>query len=155
MPDLEKDYIKTGKIRYVFKNLPLDMHPLALKAAEAAECAGEQGKFWEMHDRLFAHQDQLTPDKLPGHAKELGLDMARFQPCLSSGKYAAEIQKSIAEGKKAGITATPSFFIAVGQPSDPKVKAVKGIVGAKKYEFFKTALDGFLTTSNPVNPLAR
>jgi protein-disulfide isomerase len=108
-----------------------------------------------MHDRLFAHQDQLTPDKLPGHAQALGLDMAKFQPCLSSGKYAAEIQKSIAEGKKAGVTATPTFFIAVGQPNDPKVKALKGLVGAKKYELFKAALDGFLTPSNPINPLAR
>jgi protein-disulfide isomerase len=156
LPDLERDYIKTGKIKYVFKSFPLEtMHPLALKAAEAGDCAGEQGKFWEMHDRLFAHQDQLTPDKLPSHAKEIGLDMPKFQACLSSGKYAAEVQKSIAEGKKAGVTATPTFFIAVGQPNDPKVKALKGIVGAKKYEVFKAALDSFLTPSNPVNPLSR
>lgn len=156
IPELEKDYIRTGKIKYVFKSFPLDMHKLAPKAAEAASCAGEQGKFWEMHDRLFAHPDQLTPDKLPGHAKELGLDMAKFEPCLSSGKYAADIQKSIAEGKKAGVNSTPTFFIAVGQPNDPKVKAVKGLVGAKKYEVFKAALDGMLAPpSNPVNPLAR
>jgi protein-disulfide isomerase len=71
-------------------------------------------------------------------------------------KYAAEIQKDIAEGKKAGVTSTPSFFIAVGPPNDPKVKAVKGIVGAKKYEVFKAALDDLQAPpSNPVNPLAR
>jgi protein-disulfide isomerase len=155
-PDLEKDYIKTGKIKYVFKSFPLDMHTLALKASEAADCAGEQGKFWEMHDRLFAHQDQLQPEKLPTHAKELDLDMTKFQACLGSGKYAAEIQKSIAEGKKAGVNSTPTFFIAVGQPNDSKVKAVKGFVGAKKYEVFKAALDSLLAPpSNPVNPLAR
>jgi protein-disulfide isomerase len=83
-------YVKTGKVRYVLRNFPLaQMHPLAEKAAEAAECAGEQGKYWEMHERLFKNQQALDAKEMTGHAAVLGLDQAKFQLCLDGGKFAA------------------------------------------------------------------
>src|SRR5207237_1149250 len=82
-------YIRTGKVRYVFRHFPLEaIHHEAFKAAEAAMCAGEQDKFWEMHDHLFAHQDALAPADLAGHAAAVGLDGPRFERCLG-GRAAA------------------------------------------------------------------
>ena len=92
LPQIEKDFIETGKIRYVLRDFPLSsIHPDAAKAHEAAHCAGEQGKYWEMHDQLFAHQKELKSDKLPGHAATAGVaDASAFQACLDSGKYEAQ-----------------------------------------------------------------
>jgi protein-disulfide isomerase len=74
LPRIDREYVQTGKVRYVFRHFPLEsLHKEAFKAAEAALCAGDQQKFWEMHDRLFAHQDALATGKLPGHAAALGL----------------------------------------------------------------------------------
>ena len=76
-PQLDKEYVQTGKVKYVLRDLPLEaIHPLAMKAAEAAHCAGEQGKYWEMHDRLFANQTELARTDLAKHAQALGLDAA-------------------------------------------------------------------------------
>ena len=79
------------------------MHPLAFKAAEAALCAGDQQKYWEMHDRLLANQNALRVNDLFGHAGALGLDMASFQQCLDTGKHAEAIRKDMADGQKAGV----------------------------------------------------
>lgn len=137
--------MQTGKIRYVFKDLPLEsIHPQAFKAAEAAECSGEQGKFWEMHDLLFANPKALSPDDLSKHAKTLGLDMPKFQQCLESGKYASEIRKDMAEVQKAGITGTPAFLLGFIE-SDDKVKAVRKISGAQPFAAFKDAIDSMLS----------
>lgn len=88
LPQLDKDYIATGKLRYVFRDFPLEsIHAHASKTAEAPHCAGEQGKYWEMHDRLFANQKALAPEKLPEHAQAIGLKAEAFKTCLDSGKY--------------------------------------------------------------------
>jgi protein-disulfide isomerase len=100
-----------GKVRLVFRHFPLEFHKQAPKAAEASMCAADQNKFWEMHDKLFANQQALMPDDLKKHAAELGLDAARFNECLDSGKHAATVTKDFEEGKKAGVTGTPAFFI--------------------------------------------
>lgn len=144
MPQLEKEYINTGKLKHVFMDFPLPMHQLAFKAAEAADCAGNQGKFWEMHYRLFNNQNALGQDNLVKHAETLGLDTARFKECLESGKFADEIKKDMEEGKKAGITGTPAFLLGYAEP-DGKVKAVKKIVGAQPYTVFKDAIEGLLS----------
>jgi protein-disulfide isomerase len=141
---IEDEYVDTGKIKYVFRDLPLAFHKQAFKAAEAAHCSGEQGKFWEMHDSLFQNQTALGPELLPGYAKSLGLDETKFQQCLDSGKFAGDINKDIADAGAVGITATPSFLIGVVQPGDGRVKVVKKLVGAKPYEEFKAAIDGML-----------
>jgi len=146
LPQLDKDYIKTGKVKYVFFDFPLDFHKNAFKAAEAADCAGEQGKFWQMHDLLFANQKALEPTDLTNYAKELKLDTSKFQKCLDSGKYANEVKKDIEIGQKAGVTGTPSFFLGVTNPKDPNVKAVKVIKGAQPFSNFKEAIDTTLSS---------
>jgi len=132
-------------VKYVFHDLPLDFHKYAFKAAEAAHCAGEQGKFWEMHGLLFQNQTALAPEQLPGYAKNLGLREAAFQQCLDSGKFAAEIKTDVSEAGKVGISGTPTFLVGIVQPGDGRVKVVKKLVGAKAYSEFKAALDSVLT----------
>ncbi|HYX91450.1 MAG TPA: thioredoxin domain-containing protein, partial [Myxococcaceae bacterium] len=100
-----------GKVRVVFRHFPLEFHKQAPKAAEAAMCAQEQGKFWEYHDLLFKNQDKLMPEDLKQHAQALGMDMAKFDQCFSSGKYAEVVKKDMEAGQKAGVTGTPAFFI--------------------------------------------
>lgn len=144
-PQLDKEYIQTGKAKYVFRDLPLEsIHKNAFKAGEAAHCAAEQGKFWEMHDRLFENQQALEVSKLTGHATALGLDGKKFQACLDGGKYAAEIRKDMADADRLGVSATPTTLIAVSQPNDPNVKVVKVIRGAQSYAVFKAAFDELL-----------
>jgi protein-disulfide isomerase len=147
-PQIEKEYIETGKIKHVFMDFPLDMHKNAFKAAEAGLCAGDQGKFWEMSNKMFQNTtnqpDYLNPENLLKHAEGLGLDMAKFKECLDGGKHAAEIKKRIAEGStKAGITGTPGFLLGFIQP-DGTVKATKKIVGAGPFTNFKAAFDEML-----------
>ena len=118
------------KVRLVFRDYPLPAHPSAPKAAEAAHCAGDQGKFWEMHGKLFANQRNLAPSDLKGHAKALGLDVARFEKCLDSGEKAKVVEANRKAGDEAGVSGTPAFF-------------VNGllIAGAQPFEAFKTVID--------------
>ena len=147
MPQIESEYIKTGKVKYVVLDFPLEsIHRNAFKAAEAARCAGEQGKFWEMHARLFANQQALAPTNLPQHAQALGLDVPKFQQCLESGKYATEIRKDLAEGQKAGVTGTPGFFLGMTNPNNSKVKTLRVLKGAQPYASFKEAIDSLLSS---------
>jgi len=100
------------KVRLVFRDFPLvQIHRDAAKAAEAGECAHEQGKFWEMHDKLFANQSKLQVEAMKQTATEIGLDAAKFNQCMDSSKYAAEVQKDVDEGSRYGVTGTPAFFI--------------------------------------------
>jgi protein-disulfide isomerase len=142
-PRIIKEYVDTGKIKYVWRDYPLSFHQNAQKAAEAAHCAGEQGKFWDMHDRLFANQQNIAAADLPKHAEALQLNTSSFQQCLDSGRYAADIKKDVDFGNNNGISGTPSFFIGVVQPNG-SVKVTKKLVGAKPYEEFKSALDSLL-----------
>ena len=145
MPQLDKEYIQTGKVRLVFRDLPLEtIHKNAFKAAEAAGCAGEQGKFWEMHDRLFENQKALEPAMLAEHAEAIGLDAKKFQTCLDGGKFADEIRKDIADANRMGITGTPTSVIGLTQLNDPKIKVLKVIRGAQGYNTFKAAFDELL-----------
>jgi protein-disulfide isomerase len=144
MPQIEKEYVDTGKMKHVFMDFPLAMHKNAFKASEAGLCAGDQGKFWEMHDKLFANTKALGQEDLMKYAESLGLDMTRFKGCLEAGKQADEIKKRMAEGQKAGITGTPAFLLGFIQP-DGKVKAVKKVSGAQPYTAFKEAIDELLS----------
>jgi len=137
---LKTNYIDTGKLRYVTLDLPLRNHKLAFKAAEATHCAGDQGKYHEMHDRLFANQRALEP--WSGHAEALGLDVPRFETCMNDSQFADSIRKDMAEASKAGATGTPSFVVALTDPKDPKkVKGLSFIRGAQPFANFKAALD--------------
>ncbi len=109
-----------GKIRIVFRQYPLWMiHEKAWKAAEASLCAAEQGKFWEMHNLLFARQDKLDDQGLKEMAGQLGIDQERFNNSLDSGKYAAAVELDLVDGSKAGVSGTPSFFIN-GRPLEDR-----------------------------------
>ena len=136
-------------MRQVFMDFPLPMHQHAYKAAVAGLCAGDQGKFWEMNEKLFNNPTNnpayLEPENLVKYAEELGLDTAAFKACLDSGKHDAEIKQRIAEGQsKAGLTGTPAFLLGFMQ-SDGRVKATKKIVGAGPFSGFKTAIDEMLS----------
>jgi len=146
-PQVSRDYIQTGKIKYFFRDLPLPMHPRALGAARAARCAGEQGKYWEMHDSLFAKQNAIRDVDMPGHTQELGLDTTKISECLVSDRYTDEINKSIAEAEKMGIGGTPTFFIGKVDPND-EVTNLKMIMGWRPYEDYKSVIDGLLIAKN-------
>ncbi len=139
-------YVKTGKVKYVFRNFPLDqLHPNASKAAEAAACAGDQGKFWEAHDRFFKNQSALDSKEMVGHATVLGLDVPKFQQCVESGKYTAKVKADQAEGSKFGVKGTPTFFFGLTDPKDPsKILAVKLLSGAVPFDNFKDVIEGLL-----------
>jgi protein-disulfide isomerase len=99
-------------LRYVWRHLPLnDVHEHAQLASEAAEAAADQGKFWEMHDKLLDHQDALRPKELMGYARELGLDADRFMDGLHDRAYAARVEDDVATADASGVAGTPSFFI--------------------------------------------
>ncbi len=142
LPQVEAEYIKTGKVRYVLRDYPLEpIHPHAFKAAEAARCAGDQGKYWEIHDRLLDNQRALGPKDLPEHARALGLDVPSFQQCLDSGRYAEAIRKDIAAAQAAGVGGTPTFFLGLTEPNDSLVKALRTLPGALPYTGFKSFID--------------
>jgi protein-disulfide isomerase len=143
-PQIERDYIKPGKVKLVFWDFPLKSHKDAFKAAEAARCARDQGKYWEMHDRLFANQEDLSLQDLSRHARAVGLEPRNFQSCLDSQKHEAAIRKDIDQAVKFGVKSTPIFFLGLAEPDKPIVKIQKTILGAKSYSTFKEAIDDLL-----------
>ncbi len=122
------------KVKWVWKNQPLPFHPNAMPAAEAAMAAGDQGKFWEMHDKLFENQQKLGPDLYDQLAKEIGLDLNKFHDSISSGKHKAEISADMAAGAAAGAGGTPTFFINGHK-----------LVGAQPADAFKQVIDAELS----------
>lgn len=145
-PLIEKEYIETGKIQYVAKDFPLEVvHKSAPKLAQAALCGGDQGKYWEMRNFLFANQNSIKIEDLPNHAMELGLDKHTFTQCLDTGKYTSHLSNEIVKAKKAGVVA-PTFFLLGFVESDGKVKAARIIEGTRPYAVFKEAIDALLTT---------
>ncbi|MFA5128691.1 MAG: thioredoxin domain-containing protein [Patescibacteria group bacterium] len=123
------------KVRVVFRHYPLSFHANAQKAAEASECAAEQGKFWEMYDKIFAANEAGTMgvDKWKAEAKNLGLNTKKFNECLDSGKYASKIAAEEEEGLAAGVEGTPATFVNGELVS-----------GAVPYEQFKQIIDSYL-----------
>ncbi len=120
------------------------LHPQAPKAHEAAHCAGEQGKYWEMHDQLFAHQKELEADNLPDYAEAAGVsDTSAFETCLEGGKYEERANDSLKEGKEAGIRGTPSFLLGHTE-ANGTVKVVKLIRGALPFSFFQQQINTLL-----------
>jgi protein-disulfide isomerase len=118
------------KVKLVFRDYPLPMHPNARPAAEAAACANAQGKYWPYHEKLFANQSALEEDKLKGYAKDVGLDMTKFDDCLAKKPFTAAIDKDVADGGKVGVNGTPAFFINGRMLS-----------GAQPFEKFKEVID--------------
>jgi protein-disulfide isomerase len=143
LPEIEREYIQKGKLRYVIRDFPLPFHVYAAKAAEAAHCAGDQGKFWEMHDTLFEHQQALSIDKLKAYADDLKLDRNAFDSCLDTGKFKEKISRNFSDGRKVGVAGTPSFLLGVTMNG----KTIKGsiITGTKPFSFFKDLIESKLS----------
>jgi len=147
-PQIDSQYVDSGKVRFVSLDMPLpNLHRLAMKAAEAAHCADDQGQYWQMRDRFFENQRALEPWN--SHAEALGMDVAQYEDCLNSGKYADAVKADLAEASKAGATGTPSFVVAVIDEKDPsKASGVTFIRGAQQFSAFQTALDDALASLN-------
>jgi len=134
---IKSEYIDTGKIKFVFRDYPLPFHQAAQISAEAAECAEDQGKFWEMHDKIFSEQGKqgtgtvtYGATELKKWASQLGLNSTKFNQCLDSGKYKSEVEKDLADGSSYGVSGTPTLFVN-GYP----------IVGAQPFAVFKALID--------------
>jgi protein-disulfide isomerase len=140
-PHLKKKYIDSGKVRWVALNLPLPSHKDATKAAQAAHCAGEQGKFWEMREVLFHNRTKLSATDLPVHAKSISLDVSAFNACLQSDRHLEAIKKEAKDANSVRLTGTPSFII--GKTTSDVVFG-KVIVGAQPLTKFETTIDNEL-----------
>src|SRR5438105_2363977 len=138
-PDLRKNYIDSGKVRFYVLNLPLGFHPNALSAAEAGKCADEQGKFWKMFDLMQSNPTQLEFKNLIAYAEKVGLNIPVFKDCLESQKYKDQIQQRAIQAETMGARGTPAFVIGKSTPS-----GVDGVlfIGAENYSYFENILKG-------------
>ncbi len=140
--ELKKSYIDTGKVRFVSRDLPLEqLHPYALKAAEAARCAGDQSKFWEYRSAIFSGGAALNDDVLKKSAEGLSLDMKVFQGCLDSEKYKTDVQKDAQEAAKLQIMATPTFVLA--KSTKDKLDGIR-MTGAQPFATFQSTIESLL-----------
>jgi protein-disulfide isomerase len=143
-PQLEADFIATGKVRYVFIDYPIEqLHPDAYKAHEAANCAGDQGKYWQMHAQLFAAPTKDVA-QLVKQAESIGVDGPAFRKCLEGGKYLGPVRESVARMQTLGIDSTPTFLVGLTPTGDQPMKVLKVVRGAVPYQQFKTAIEGLL-----------
>jgi protein-disulfide isomerase len=144
MPKIEEQYIRTGRIRYAFRDFPIDqLHPEAIRAHEAARCAAEQNRFWDVHKRLFSAPGTHTTAALEALAGELGLRVDDFRACLASGRTTAAIRSAANVAMDLGANGTPAFFIGVPDASG-QVKILTAINGAQSFEVFAKTLDEIL-----------
>lgn len=136
-PEIRKQFIETGKVRFLSRDFPLDFHSNAFRAAEAARCAGDQDQFWKMRDLLVANPNRLAENDLIAHAQSIGLKMEPFRACLTSGKYRDAIRKDMTEAAALKVNGTPSFIIGKTTP-----EGVDGVflVGALPFEAFEEKL---------------
>ena len=139
-PNIEKSLVDTGAVRHIVFNFPLErIHPRARKAAEAAECSARQGQYWPMHERLFGGSENLSEQELMQFADTLELDRTAFSRCLA-GQAADAITSDVAEGRRLGISSTPTFFVGMVQ-GDGSIALAKRLNGAVPFEDFQKAVD--------------
>jgi protein-disulfide isomerase len=148
LPKLMADYVNTGKIKYVFVDYPIaQLHPDAFKSHEAAACAGDQGKYWQMHDLLFTNSPARDAAQLTANANLIGVDTKKFEACLNGGNggtHAAAIRESIARMQQLGVDGTPLTLIGPTPAPGAPMKIVSSVYGAKPYPEFKAAVDAAL-----------
>lgn len=142
MAQIKQQYVDTGKVRYVFRHLPLDMHPQAKPAAIASHCAGKQDAFWPMHDGLFANQPRLGPPLFDELAVTLKLDLEAFRACVKDPETQKQVERDAAYANSIGATGTPTFFI--GRLKDGRLTSPQRISGAQPLAAFATAIDALL-----------
>lgn len=139
--ELKKQYIDTGKLRFVLRDLPLPNHQYAKPSAIASHCAGEQNKFWEMHDALFEGGGKLNPDDILSYASSIGLEEGSFKACINSGKFKNDINQDVQDARNAGIRGTPAFVI--GKTTEDRVSGTL-IAGTRPFIAFKQEIDKLL-----------
>ncbi len=140
-PRLKREYVDTGKLRYTSRDLPLPFHSFALPAAVASRCAGEQGRFWEFREALFASQSLLGSEPYGRIAGQLGLDVERLEACRAKGEQESNVRADLAMAAQHGIESTPTFVIGRVVGGEFRGEVVSG---AKPYEFFEAKLDALL-----------
>ncbi len=138
LPQIEADYIETGKVQLVYRDFPIGFHQYAKAAAMAAECADDQGKWRVMHDMIFENQATLSEQNLKQWAADIGLDTATFNSCLDSKKYGDEVDNDVSDGSAAGVNGTPTFFVG------KRNGTAQMLVGAQPYSAFQQAIDAAL-----------
>jgi protein-disulfide isomerase len=152
MPRVMAEYVNTGKVKYVFVDYPIaQLHPDAFKAHEAAACAGDQGKYWQMHDLLFTNSPARDAAQLTTQASLLGLDMKKFEACLNNGNggtHAAEIRASVLRMQQLGVGGTPLVLIGLTPAPGSPMKVIGSVYGAMPYPDFKSALDSALAQAH-------
>jgi protein-disulfide isomerase len=136
-PLLKKNFIDTGKLRFIVRDLPLQFHSAARPAAEAAHCAGEQGKFWEMHHALLTGSDPLNAAGIDRRAREVGLDLGRLHSCMQADRYEAAIARNVAAADALEIRGTPAFVLGRMEHGGLEGQLVEG---AQPYSEFEAAL---------------
>jgi protein-disulfide isomerase len=144
-PRIIEEYVASGKVRMAYRDFPLDqIHPYARPAAEAAECARDQQKYWAYHDKLFEAQSALSGsvEFFVGVARSLGLNEAAFKSCVESRKYKAEVENDAADGARAGVSGTPGSFVVANNGSYTKF-----ISGAQSYEAFQAIIEEALVAA--------
>jgi protein-disulfide isomerase len=138
---LKKEYIDTGKVRFISRDFPLDFHPQAMPAARASRCAGDQGKFWELRIALVKNASQLSPAFITQQAASLKLDMKQFDTCTKGTEYDSAISKDMTEGAGFSVNGTPTFF--VGKTTAQGFEGFR-IVGAQPFAVFQQRIEGLL-----------
>ena len=132
--DLKKNYIDTGKVRFYSRDLPLDFHPNAMRAAMAARCAADQGQFWKLRDIMGANPDKLDMDHIAGFAADLKMDMKTFRACVESEKYKNAIQTDVLEAMKVGANGTPTFVIGKSTADGVEGEVMEGALPFPMFE---------------------
>lgn len=144
-PQLAAEYIDTGKVRYAYREFPLEMHTDAMVGALALRCAAEQQKYRELHDRLLLLTGPIEREKLFTAAGSAGIDVSSFAVCMDNDKYTSAILTEMTEASRHGITGTPTFLFAIARPESlGTVKVVRMLVGAQPYQNFKATLEELL-----------
>lgn len=143
-PRIVEEYVKSGQVKYVFADFPLASHAGASKAAQAAHCAGDQGKYWEMNDLLFRHPQSLTETTLRAFGDSLGIENQVLLDCVASGKYARKVQEGLSQGKKVGVQGTPSFFFGLTDKTQSTIRVRRTLTGAHPYPAFQRLIEELL-----------
>ena len=138
MPQIEANYIRTGKVRYIFRDFPIDqLHPGAIRAHEAARCATEQNRFWEMHRLMFSAPGSHTDAMLDAKAQEAGLKLDDYHACMASDRTVAAIKENVSLVTQLGATGTPTFFFGVREKGSEQIRIIQALAGAQPYSEFE------------------